>query len=237
MTEADVTRAGETILIIEDDASLAQGLAHNLRYEGYKVLVATDGATGLRMACDGGPDLVVLDLMLPGINGLEILRALRTEGLEMQIIILSARGREQDKVAGLKLGADDYVAKPFGLSELLARIDAAMRRPREVRKRRIAQPILFADVVVDLSTREARRGDEPVHLTARELDLVALLASHPRRPFTREQLLRQVWGYAYDGTERTVDNFMRSLRRKLEKDPARPKHFTTVHGVGYRFVP
>jgi DNA-binding response OmpR family regulator len=234
---SSVAKRKETILIIEDDASLAQGVAHNLRFEGYDVVTAPDGETGLRLACDEAPDLVILDLMLPGMAGLEVLRSLRGEGLEMQVIILSALGREQDKVAGLELGADDYVAKPFGLRELLARVEAALRRPRAERARGAERSIEFGKIRINRAKRAVDRDGRQVHLTAREFDLLLELVSAPERPASREQLLRRVWGYDYEGTERTVDNFIRSLRRKLEDDPSNPRHLTTVHGVGYRFVP
>jgi DNA-binding response OmpR family regulator len=230
-------QATETILIIEDDVSLAQGLAHNLRYEGYRVLVAADGDSGLRTAVDELPDLIVLDLMLPGLSGLEVLESLRGEDLGMQVIILSARGQEKDKVLGLKLGADDYVAKPFGLQELLARVEAALRRPRLQRRAQAEEEIAFGRVAIHAGKRQVYKDDTEVHLTAREFELLMELVTHPNRAFSREHLLRRVWGYDYEGTERTVDNFVRSLRRKLETDPAQPQHLLTVHGVGYRFEP
>ncbi len=227
----------ETILVVEDDASLALGLAHNLRYEGYEVLVAGDGETGLRLACDEGPDLIILDWMLPRMSGVDVLRALRAEGLEMQVIMLSARGQEADKVAGLRHGADDYVAKPFGLRELLARVDAALRRPRREQQARAAADIVFGAVVIQPGLRRVTRAGRVVSLTRREFDLLLELVSEPERPRDRETLLRRVWGYGYEGTERTVDNFIRSLRRKLEDNPAEPRYLQTVHGLGYRFVP
>ena len=227
----------ETVLIVEDDTSLAQGLKMNLSYEGYEVLVATDGETGLALALNRRPDLIVLDLMLPQLSGLEVLEALRDEELEMQILILSALGQEGDKVRGLQLGADDYMTKPFGLKEFLARVDSALRRPRKERAARREVSIEFGEVVVWPERLVVEKRGAPVHLTAKEFSFLLELVEHPERPFTRDMLLKNVWGYDYEGTERTVDNFMRSLRRKLERRPKRPKHLVTVHGVGYMFKP
>lgn len=225
----------ETILIVEDDTSLAEGLSHNLRFDGYQVLVARDGVEGLRIACDELPDLMILDLGLPRLSGFDVLSAVRAEQLEMQVIILSARGLEEDKVQGLLLGADDYMTKPFGLRELLARIDSALRRPRLSRQTQIELPMTFGNVEIFSDSREVRLHGEPIHLTAREFDLLLYLVSNPDRPHGREHLLRKIWGYNYEGTARTVDNFIRKLRRKLEPDPTAPLYFKTVHGVGYCF--
>jgi DNA-binding response OmpR family regulator len=227
----------ETILIVEDDASLAQGLGHNLRYEGYRVRLATDGKMGLRMALDQPPDLIVLDVMMPGLSGFEVLRELRAQGVGSQVILLTARDLEQDKVNGLELGADDYVTKPFALRELLARVTAALRRPRLQRSALADELLDLGELTLRPASREVRRGTEPIDMTAREFDLLLHLVRHPERPFSRGQLLAQVWGDDYDGTERTVDNFIRKLRRKIESDPANPTHLQTVHGVGYRFMP
>lgn len=226
----------ETILVIEDDVSLARGIAHNLGFEGYKVLQAADGVSGLRLACDARPDLVILDLMLPRMRGLEVLAALREAGLAFPVIILSARGQEADKVAGLRGGADDYVTKPFGVSELLARVEVALRRSREARRRESEPVLVFEDLVIRPDRRLVVRSGSEVRLTAREYDLLFFLATHPDRAFDRDTLLRQVWGWDYEGTPRTVDNFIHSLRNKLEADPAAPRHFLTVQGVGYRFA-
>jgi len=227
----------ETILIVEDDAALAQGLGHNLRYEGYHVRLATDGKTGLQMALDQPPDLIVLDVMMPGLSGFEVLRELRRQGVQSQVLFLSARDLEHDKVKGLELGADDYVTKPFSLRELLARVTAALRRPRQQRQALSEQVLSFGELTLRPATRELRRGDAPLRMTAREFDLLLHLVNHPERPYSRGQLLSQVWGDDYDGTERTVDNFIRKLRQKIEPDPAHPTHLQTVHGVGYRFMP
>ncbi len=225
----------EKILIVEDDLSLAKGLAHNLRYEGYEVLVALNGEQGLELAMSQRPDLIVLDLMLPDFSGLEVLQALRRAAMEAQVLILSARGLEEDKVQGLRMGADDYIAKPFALRELLARVEAALRRPRQARLAQIEQVLRFADVEVYLKQRRIIRQGRDVRLTPKEFELLVFLLRHPGRVFEREQLLAQVWGYDYEGTARTVDNFVRSLRAKLEPCPGQPTYFETVHGVGYRF--
>ncbi len=227
----------ESVLIVEDDASLANGLGHNLRFEGYHVRVAMDGATGLRMALQHHPDLIVLDVMMPGMNGFEVLERLRDQGVESQVIILSARDLEHDKISGLRLGADDYVTKPFSLQELLARVEAALRRPRLQRQAQAEEVLRFAQVELRPARREARRDGEVLKMTATEFDLLEFLVRRPERAYTRDQLLERVWGEDYDGTARTVDNFVRKLRSKIEPDPAQPSHLITVHGVGYKFVP
>jgi DNA-binding response OmpR family regulator len=225
----------EPSLVVEDDVSLARGIAHNLRYEGYRVLEAADGEAGLRLAVDARPDLVILDLKLPRMRGLDVLSAMREAGLETQVIILSARGQEADKVAGLGCGADDYVTKPFGVPELLARVEAALRRPREARRDEAAREIAFGTVRMLPGRRQVLRDGAEVRLTPREYDLLLFLATHPDRPFDRDTLLQRVWGWDYEGTPRTVDNFVHALRAKIEQDPAAPRHLVTVIGVGYRF--
>jgi DNA-binding response OmpR family regulator len=218
------------ILVIEDDLSILTGLAMNLRYEGYEVIKAQDGKLGLELALQTSPDLLVLDLMLPRMNGYEVLRELRERGSLVPVVILSAKGMETDKTLGLDLGADDYVVKPFGLQELLSRIKAVLRR-----RFREGGTLRFADVEVDLAGKIARRAGSPVELTAQEFRLLALFVEHAGRTFSREELLSGAWGLGYEGTARTVDNFIRQLRLKLEPDPASPRHFLTVRGLGYRF--
>lgn len=221
------------ILIIEDDNAIAAGLRLNLKHEGYAVTVVADGEQGLKQALEEAPDLVVLDVMLPTMNGFEILRELRRRGATSGVIMLTAKGLEEDKVMGLDLGADDYVQKPFGLSELIARIGAVLRR------RQAQQPslVLFADVEVDRRARSVKRAGESVSLSPREMSLLLYLVDHPGRAHSRDALLEGAWGLDYEGTERTVDNFVVSLRKKLEVNPDEPKHFVTVRGVGYRFDP
>jgi two-component system, OmpR family, alkaline phosphatase synthesis response regulator PhoP len=226
---------GETILVVEDDRSLREGLAMNFRLRGYRVLTAADGDEGLRAAFDEKPDLVVLDLMLPGTDGLEILSELRGREVGVPVLILSARDRLQDKVRGLEIGADDYLTKPFQLPELVARVEVMLRRRRG--ERRSAGVIEFGGVRLDPKGRVATLRGAEVPLSAREFDLLCLLAGSPGRAFTREAILEKVWGWGFEGTARTVDNFIRSLRQKLEDDPSEPRHILTVRNVGYRLVP
>jgi DNA-binding response OmpR family regulator len=222
----------QRILVVEDDLAILTGVSMNLKFEGYEVEQAQDGKTGLQKAIDLAPDLIVLDIMLPQMNGLEVMKELRSRGRETPVIVLSARGQEPDKILGLNLGADDYVVKPFGLQELLARIKAVLRR-----KSRDVEPVVFGDVKVDLAARTVSRAGEPVSLTAQELKLLIHFASNPGRTFSRDELLAAAWGYGYEGTTRTVDNFVSQLRGRFEQDPDEPRHFVTVRGQGYRFDP
>jgi len=226
--------SGKRLLVVEDDPSIAIGLRINLESEGYVVHVAEDGDDGLELARSTDPDLIVLDLMLPKRNGLEVLHDLRAEGRTMPIIILSAKAAEMDKVAGLELGAEDYVAKPFSLAELLARVRAALRRGHApaVERRRA---ILFSEVEVDVDARSVKRHGEAVEMTAREFDVLVCLISERGRVLSRDDIFRRVWGPKHHGTPRTVDNFIQQLRAKLEIDPQEPIHIQTVRGVGYRF--
>ena len=226
---------GESILVVEDDRSLREGLAMNFRLRGYRVLTAATGDEGLRAAFDGRPDLVVLDLMLPGVDGLGILSELRGRQVDVPVLILSARDRLDDKVRGLEIGADDYMTKPFQLPELVARVEALLRRRRG--ERHAATALAFGDVRIDPEGRRVTVRGAEVPLSAREFDLLALLAGAPGRAFTRESILEKVWGWSFEGTARTVDNFIRSLRQKVEADPARPRHLVTVRHVGYRLEP
>jgi DNA-binding response OmpR family regulator len=221
------------ILIIEDDASIAAGLRMNLRHEGFETSLAQDGEAGLRLALDESPDLVILDIMIPAMNGFEVLRELRRRGSTAGVIMLTAKGLEEDKVLGLELGADDYVQKPFGLNELIARIHAVLRRRRQSVPDRFA----FDDVVIDRSARTVTKGGEAVALSPRESALLLFLTDHAGRALSRDALLEGAWGLDYEGTTRTVDNFIVSLRKKLEPDPDNPRHLMTVRGVGYRFDP
>jgi DNA-binding response OmpR family regulator len=231
---SDQRPAGKrTIVLVEDDASIAMGLELNLKAEGYHVRVAHDGETGLAFSREPNVDLVILDVMLPRLNGFEIVRQLRGERRTTPIILLSARGAETDKVMGLDLGAEDYVTKPFGLAELLARVKAVLRRDA------IARPeeVLYAGgLVIDRARREVKRGGAPVEMTATELDVLLCLVEANGRVLSREQIQSKVWGVGHHGTPRTIDNFVLQLRNKLEDDPAAPKRIVTVRGVGYRFV-
>lgn len=223
----------QKLLIIEDDRSILLGLQMNLQLDGYELLVATDGEEGLRLYQQHQPDLILLDIMLPRRDGWEILRQIRATDPETRILILSAKNQEADKVLGLSLGADDYIAKPFGLAELLARIRAALRRARPSP----SAPLRFGRVEVDVVGRRVTVDGHELDMTVREFDLLHHFVTHPDRVFTREQLMEAVWGEDHFGTPRTVDNFVGRLRSKLEDDPGQPRCFETVRGIGYRFNP
>ncbi len=218
------------ILVVEDDLSILTGLSMNLRFEGYEVIQAQDGRTGLQKALDERPDLLVLDIMLPQMNGFEVLEELKRRGSPLPVVVLSAKGVETDKVMGLNLGADDYVVKPFGLQELLARIRTVLRR-----RVRDESRVSFSDTVVDLNARTVARAGQPVELTAQEYKLLELFVRHPGRTWSRDELLSGAWGYGYEGTARTVDNFVSQLRARFEPVPDEPRHFHTMRGLGYRF--
>lgn len=227
------------ILIVEDNRNLASGLQHNLEMEGHVVELAYDGTSGLRRAREPDVDLIVLDLMIPKPDGYQILRTLREAGIETPVIILTARGEEADKVRGFRLGADDYVTKPFGLLELLARVDAIRRRIRLGRgdgavKRLAEQVVEFGDVRVDVATRTVLRNGETVSLRPMEFELLLALARHHGEVVSRIDLLEEVWGYDSDVMSRTVDTHVRQLRAKLEHDPAAPTHLLTIRKSGYR---
>jgi two-component system, OmpR family, alkaline phosphatase synthesis response regulator PhoP len=226
-----VSQQKPRILVVEDDLSILTGVSMNLRFEGYEVLQAQDGARGLELAVGELPDLIVLDVMMPRVNGYEVLRELRSRGVRTPVLVLSAKGMERDKVLGLDLGADDYVVKPFGVAELMARVKAVLRR----RWGAEGQLLRFGDVAVNLATRQVARGDAPIELTAQEFRLLAHLISNPGRTFSREELLSGAWGIDYEGTPRTVDTFVRQLRQKLEPDPEVPRYILTTRGLGYRF--
>jgi DNA-binding response OmpR family regulator len=229
---------GEKILVIEDDPSILRGLQLNLTMEGYLVRSASDGESGLALARTERPDLVVVDVMLPRLGGLEVVREIRQEDPDLPVLILSAKGQETDKVAGLHLGADDYMVKPFGLKELLARIDALLRRRRSRGETGPSRAVRRAGgIEVDLDARKARVEGRELELTSREFDLLAFFITHPERVHSREQLMEAVWGSRYFGTARTVDNFVARLRQHIGDDADAPRHLETVRGVGYRFNP
>ena len=227
--------AGKRVLVVEDDPSIAIGLRINLESEGYVVDVADDGERGLELARSESPDLIVLDLMLPKKNGLEVLHDLRAEGRMMPIIILSAKSNEMDKVAGLELGAEDYVAKPFSLAELLARVRGALRRAVPTAPRPASSRFVFSDVEVDVAGRTVKRAGALVDITATEFDVLMCLVGERGKALSREDIFRRVWGPNHHGTPRTVDNFIQQLRSKLEADTHDPAFINTVRGVGYRF--
>jgi DNA-binding response OmpR family regulator len=221
------------VLVVEDDASISLGLQINLESEGYEVSCAEDGERGLEVARSFSPDLVILDVMLPKLNGFEVLNRMRSEGLGMPVIVLSARTGEIDKVTGLELGAEDYVAKPFSLAELLARVRAALRRgPWQSRP----TVFTFGPVQVDAAARTVTRGGASVEMTATEFDVLLCLLEARGKALGRETIFERVWGPNHHGTPRTIDNFVQQLRAKLEDDPQQPKYFLTVRGVGYRFA-
>jgi DNA-binding response OmpR family regulator len=225
------------ILLIEDNADLAYGLRNNLEIEGYQVDVAGDGAKGLTRARAAKPDLVILDLMLPGMDGFRVLRALRDDDQAIPVLILTARGEEADKVRGLRLGADDYVTKPFGVLELLARVEALFRRAASPRRNGHGpEPasLRFGEVEVLTPSRTVLRRGETVLLTPKEYDLLVALLRRDGACVTRVELLTEVWGYSAEVMSRTVDTHVAELRRKLEPDPARPAHIVTVRKTGYR---
>ena len=222
------------VLVIEDDAAILRGLADNLVHEGYEVVTATTGEAGYDLQKSQKPDLLILDLMLPRMSGLELCRKLRSEGVQIPILMLTAKSEESDRVIGLDLGADDYVTKPFSLRELMARVRALLRRIHT--EIGLPDELQFGDVQVDFRRYVARRCGKLVEMTRKEYATLRLLVARAGEVVTREELLNEVWGYEAYPVSRTVDNHIAGLRSKLEKDPSRPVHIRTVHGVGYKFV-
>lgn len=233
-------RSVTRLLVIEDEELVREGLLENLKLEGYEVLGCANGVDGIEAYERESPDLVILDLMIPGFDGLEVCRRIRQLGRGTPIIILTAKCSEVDKVVGLELGADDYLTKPFGMRELFARIRALLRRSQPGVGGDVVQTppdeLVFGDVQIDFRTYRARRGEDEVVLSAREFELLRYLSSQPDVPVTRDELLDHVWGYNNYPTTRTVDNFIARLRHKVEETPDKPRHIITVHGVGYKFV-
>ena len=223
----------KTILVVDDEPTLVATLKYNLERESFRVLEAVDGEAALEAARTGRPDLIVLDLMLPGLSGLEVCRILRKE-TRVPIIMLTAKDAEVDKVVGLETGADDYVTKPFGMPELMARVRALLRRA-EPGADDAPDVVESGDLLVDLARREVQRGGSPLRLKPKELDLLGFFMRRRGRAFSREELLNQVWGYEFADDTRTVDVHVRWLRQKIEPDPAQPSRLITVRGVGYRF--
>ncbi len=226
------------ILVIEDSPDIADLLALHLGDEGYQVELAQDGRTGLRKALEQSYDLVILDLMLPEVDGLEICRQLRAAPSYTPILMLTARSTEIDRVVGLELGADDYLTKPFSIRELVARVKALFRRVEAFTSQTPSGPsavIRIGDLVIDAERRKVQIGDRPIELTAKEFDLLLHFARHPGRVYSRAQLLDLVWGYGHDGYEHTVNSHINRLRAKIERNPARPRYLLTVWGVGYKF--
>jgi DNA-binding response OmpR family regulator len=229
-----MTAAMSKILIVEDEPDMILGLKDNFEFEGYEVLTASDGVAGLERARAQKPDLVILDIMLPKLSGLEVCKTLRGEGFEAPIIMLTARGQEIDKVVGLELGADDYVTKPFSIRELLARVRAILRRT-EGKKQRLAR-YRFADVELDFETYRAKKAGEALDMSPRELELLRYLIERKGETVTRDQLLEDVWGYESYPSTRTVDTHIAKLRAKIGDSGSEPRWILTIHGVGYKFV-
>jgi two-component system alkaline phosphatase synthesis response regulator PhoP len=222
------------VLIVEDEPEMARGLRDNFEYEGYEVLVAVDGAQGLSTALSARPDLILLDVMLPKMCGLDVCRTLRQRGVNAPIIMLTARGQEVDKVVGLEVGADDYVTKPFGLRELMARVRAQLRRASAQSPE--LETYHFGEVELDFQRHQAAKGGQPLALSPREFELLKYFVRHRGEPVTREQLLDSVWGLTNYPFTRTVDNHIAKLRQKIERSPAEPEYLITVHKVGYKFL-
>ena len=222
------------ILIIEDEPDMVLGLKDNFEFEGYEVHTAADGAAGLERARAQKPDLVILDIMLPKLSGLEVCKTLRSEGFEAPIIMLTARGQEIDKVVGLELGADDYVTKPVSIRELLARVRAILRRTDGTKKR--LSRYRFADLELDFETYRARKAGEPLDLSPREFELLRYLIERKGETVSRDRLLEDVWGYESYPSTRTVDTHIAKLRAKIGDSGSEPRHILTIHGMGYKFV-
>ena len=221
------------ILIADDEPEIVRGLEDNLRFEGYQTVSATNGQDAIALALSDAPDLVLLDVMMPRMSGWDVCRELRRRGVDVPVIMLTARGAEVDRVLGLELGADDYVTKPFSLRELLARVRAVLRRPGPRQK---FEEFAFGDVRVRPSGRQVFKAGCEVRMTRKEFDLLVFLVEHRGEVITRERLLDEVWGYERFPTTRTVDTHVLKLRRKFEADPDRPRWILTVHGQGYRFA-
>jgi DNA-binding response OmpR family regulator len=235
MGDADAVRETRMrILIIEDEPAMVAGLRDNFEYEGYEVISAGDGVTGLERALTDNPDLVVLDVMMPRMSGLDVCKQLKARHPKVPIIMLTARGQEIDKVVGLELGADDYVTKPFSVRELMARVKAVLRRVSQ----QAAPPEIyrFNDIEVNIRGNEVRRAGKPIELSAKEFALLVYFISHPQETLSRDRLLDEVWGYDSYPSTRTVDTHIVHLRQKLEPNPEEPRFILTVHGSGYKFV-
>jgi two-component system alkaline phosphatase synthesis response regulator PhoP len=222
------------ILAVDDEDAILLGIEQNLLYAGYEVLLAKDGPTALEMAVEESPDLIVLDIMLPGLSGFEVCRRLRDRGMQMPIIMLTARGDEFDKLHGFEMGADDYVTKPFSIDELLARIKAILARGGRISA--AGKSYEFDDIVLDVDARTLLRAGEELTMTRTEFDLLAYFLANEGRALSRDMVMNDVWGTEYYGTQRSLDSFVATLRRKIEKDPHNPTHILTIHGVGYKFV-
>lgn len=225
----------EKILIIEDEKDLVKGLKLNLADEGYEVNWAYDGEDGLRKALEEAPDLIILDIMLPKMNGLDICRELRQKNMNIPIIMLTAKGKEIDKVVGLEIGADDYMTKPFSIRELLARVKAHLRRKKREGKK-VPEIYIFGNVEIDFAHFKVRRAGKEFDLTSLEMEILKYFIAHKGEVVTRRVLLDKIWGYESYPTTRTIDNHVLKLRKKIEDDPSHPEHILSVYGEGYRFM-
>ncbi len=223
-----------TILVVEDDPAMTVALRDGFEFEKYKVDMAADGEEGLRLATRGEYDIIILDVMLPKKSGLDVCKELREKGNSTPVIMLTARGQEIDKIVGLNLGADDYVTKPFSFIELLARVEAVMRRAH---RRHGGDHVSFGNVTLDFRTYQATKCNQPLELTPREFGMLRYFLDHPNEVISREALLNHVWGYDPSAFTRTVDTHVARLRQKIEPVPAEPRHLITIHRVGYKFVP
>lgn len=224
----------QKILLVEDEPNMVLGLRDNLEYEGYEVIVATNGKDGLRLALSAKADMILLDIMLPEMNGMDVCRRVREQGVETPVIMVSARGQEMDKVMGLEIGADDYLTKPFGISELLARVRALLRRSsKQVASLNIYK---FGEIEINFQKHLLTKRDMPVEVTPREFELLKFFIQHKGEILTREQLLDNIWGYDNYPFTRTVDSHIAKLRQKIEGEPGNPRHIITVHRLGYKFI-
>ena len=221
------------MLIVEDDTSLLFGLKKNLQFEGYEVFTASDGEAGLAMAIDERPDLIVLDVMLPRMNGFEVCEVLRSHEIETPVIFLTAKSLPADKITGLNIGGDDYMTKPFSVGELLARIKTVLRRVYSAGGKKL----VLGPLEIDLSGRAVKLHGKELELTTKEFELLCFMARNSGKVMPRESILQKVWGFNYYGTARTIDNFINRLRQKIEADPLKPRFLLTVRGVGYKFSP
>ncbi len=224
----------KTILIVEDDHSILKGLKENLELEHFKILTESDGEDGYKSAIKNKPGLIILDVMLPSKNGFDICRDIRKENINTPIIMLTGKSAETDKVLGLELGADDYITKPFSIRELIARINAILRRVNNIEKE--FDGYSFSDVIIDFKKMEVKKGKKDIEMSLKEFEIMKFFIKHEGEVVTRNQLLDEVWGYEVFPTTRTVDNYILMIRKKLESNPSVPKHILTMHSAGYKFV-
>lgn len=225
----------DTILVVEDDPAIQLGLERNLKYEGYTVVTASDGESGYQIAMERRPDCILLDIMLPKLSGFDVCRQLRRQGLTMPIIMLTAKDQDIDKIMGLELGADDYVTKPFSVAEVVARVNAAVRRSKRFEAQQL--DYAFGGYSLDVSGQVLRDKDgKNVELSQKEFQILRLFLENEGKVMSRQDILNRVWGFDYDGTDRTVDNFINKLRQKIEPDLTNPHHILTMRGAGYKFL-